>query len=230
MRGIEFVSERIKAVKLREQGFSIVEIEKKLHINRSTISPWIRGVELSPRQKERLLNNQKEGARKARLKAAVWHNKQKSIRVEAARVSALKLLESINTDDKNVLELALAMLYWGEGFKNDGNPGMGNTDPIILKFFIHALRFAYGISKESLTAQLHLRADQNEGKEIEYWSKILCIPRSNFKWTHFDKRTIGRKTYKNYHGVCTIYCHNVAIQRKLINISKYFAEEVLKRV
>ena len=37
MRGIKFVKERKEAIRLRRKGFSIVEIQKQLGINRSTL-------------------------------------------------------------------------------------------------------------------------------------------------------------------------------------------------
>jgi hypothetical protein len=228
MRGVKFIEERKRAVRLRKRGFSIVEIEKKLGINRSTLSGWFKDIQLGQKQRARLAKHWQAGLMRARAKALVWHNTQKRERVAVAEKAAENLLAKIDCSDQNLLELALSMLYSGEGFKHDGNPGMGNSDPLVLKFFIHVLRVAYKVTPDVLTAQLHLRADQNERKEVMFWSKSLGLPIENFKWTQFDRRTIGRKTYKNYHGVCTIYCYDVAIQRKLANISKQFIGKLLR--
>ncbi len=229
MRGKRFILEKEEAIKLRKQGFSIVTIEKQLGINRSTLSGWFKDILLTKEQIDKLNRQRFDALKKGRIKAVVWHNLQKQGRLENADFEARQVVEQLDANDSKILDLALAFLYWGEGFKKSLNVGIGNTDPQILKFLIHVLRYNYTIQASELTGQLHLRADQNKEKEILYWSNILGIPAKNFKWTQFDKRTTGKKTYKNYHGVCTIYCYNVAIQRKLINISKQFVEKILKR-
>ncbi len=228
MRGVKFIKEREEAIRLRKQGLSIIVIEKCLHINRSTLSGWFQGITLSPKAKAALEKNRHLALVGSRQKAVAWHNAQKAGRLAVAEEEARGVIKRIDLTDKNILEFGLAMLYWGEGFKNDGHAGMGNSDPSMLKFFIHILKSSYQMEAASLTAQLHLRADQNELEEIGYWSGELGIPQKNFKWTQFDKRTIGRKTYEGYHGVCTIYCYDVAIQRKLANISRQFVEKILR--
>lgn len=226
MRGIKFIKEREDAVKLRKRGLSIGYIESKIGISRSTISSWLKRVELTKSQKNRLRNQWQLGMIKARKKAVLWHNFQKAKRLERAEREAEAVLKNLNLNNKNILDLALSMLYLGEGFKKSLNVGMGNADPNVLRFLIHVLKNNYQISKNALTAQLHLRADQNEQKEIRYWAKILNISEKNFKWTQFDRRTANRKTYSYYHGVCAIYCYDVAIQRKLLSISKQFINTV----
>ena len=71
----------------------------------------------------------------ARKNAVDWHKDQKIKRLEIAEGQAEKILSLVN-NNKETLELALAMLYLGEGFKKSGGTGMGNSDPLILKFFL----------------------------------------------------------------------------------------------
>lgn len=229
MRGIRFIQERKRAIELRKKGYSIVAIEEKLGINRSTLSAWFKNIRLTASQAGKLVANKRKALVGAQAKAAMWHGAQKAQRLIVAQRQATEVLVNLNLDDTNLLDLALAMLYWGEGFKRELGVGMGNADPKMLIFLVHVLKRNYKIANNQLTAQLHLRADQSEEAEIRYWSKILGIPEKNFKWTQFDKRTIGSKTYMNYHGVCTVYCHNVAIQRKLLNISRQFVETISRR-
>ncbi len=229
MRGSRYTKERTEAVKLRRSGLSISDIEEKLGINRSTLSGWFKDIVLTKSQIEHLSLNQQMALRGAQVKAATWHRAQKRQRIIVAQSEAASVLRNLDLRNRDILDLALAMLYWGEGFKKELGVGIGNTDPDMLRFLIHVLRENYQVPNSKLTAQLHLRADQNETTEVSYWSKALGIPKGNFKWTQFDKRTAGYKTYENYHGVCTVYCHNVAIQRKLLNISKQFMLGILEK-
>lgn len=218
---------KIEAIRFRKMGYSIRNIEKRLKIPKSTLSGWLHNVKLTKKQKEKLCKDWQNALVRARMKAVIWHNAQKQKRLKLAEQQANKILRNINLNDVNVVELGLAMLYLGEGFKKTEETGMGNTDPLILKTFVAFLQKYYRIKNNQLYCQLHLRADQ-DGKSLKkYWSSELNLPLSCFKFIYFDKRTTGSKTYPNYKGVCIIRCGNVAIQRKLINLSKSFCEKVI---
>lgn len=207
---------------------SIGYIEKKLGIPRSTLSGWFKEVQLTRRQKDQLYQNWKSALVKARKRAIIWHNQQKERRLLQAKSEAERTLQKINVRDKNILDLALAMLYLGEGFKRTTETGMGNSDPFILKFFIYCLRKSHKVNESKIKCELHLRADQNPKKIKKFWSQQLEIPLANFTSTSIDKRTAGKPTYPNYYGVCVIRCGNVAIQRKLSYISELYCDKVLK--
>ncbi len=230
MRGIKFVKEREEAIRLRIKGLSIGRIAKHLGINQSTVSPWLKDVELSRKQKDKLKRDWREGLIKARFKAVEWHNAQKAGRLAEARKQSDAVLENLDLDNPDILDLALAFLYFGEGFKSNDETGIGNSDPLILKTFLYILRKNYKIDTQKIRCELYLRADQDGDAMKRHWSKELDIPVENFKQVNFDKRTIGSKTYPAYHGVCSLRCANVAIQRKLINISRDFCERLLLRV
>jgi len=105
--------------------------------------------------------------------------------------------------------------------------GMGNSDPLILKFFIRALKELFEINTSALSCDLHLRADQDPEDLKRYWSRELGIHLERFKSVSFDKRTAGRPTYADYKGVCSISCGNIAVQRKLVYLSRMFCEMVV---
>lgn len=216
-----------EAVRLRKRGSSIRKIESRLKIPRSTLSCWFRNIELSAKQKEKLHNDWKNALIKARKKAVLWHNAQKEKRFQIAKKEAESVIKNINMSDFDILELALAILYFGEGSKKNIETALGNSDPLVLKFFILILRNIYHLSNEKIRCELYLRADQNPEKIKRYWAKALKLPLNNFKQINIDKRTAGSKTYSNYKGVCNVRCGNVAIKRKLIYLAKMFFDRVL---
>jgi len=217
------------AIKLRKKGFSIGKIEYRLGIPRSTLSGWLRDIKLSQEQKEKLIQGWKNALIKARKKAVLWHNAQKEKRLKEAREQALKTVEVIDITDKKILELALAILYMGEGTKSKAETAMGSSDPLILKFFLAALKTLYNLDLKKVKCQLNLRADQNPEKMKRFWSKELKVPFSNFGYVNLDKRTIGSKTYPYYKGVCHVLCGNVAIQRKLVYLSEMFCKKTIEK-
>lgn len=218
-----------KIIELRKRGFSMNMIGDRYGIPRSTQSGWFKNVKLTPAQKRKLLQNSEFALIAARKKAVLWHNSQKERRLKEAENQATEIIRSIDITDKKVLELALAILYMGEGTKRKLETSIGSSDPLILKFFLATLKTLYNFDFKKVKCQLNLRADQNSQKMKRFWSKELGIPFDNFGYVNLDKRTIGSKTYPQYKGVCHVLCGNVAIQRKLMYLSEIFCRKVIKK-
>ena len=130
--------------------------------------------------------------------------------------------------NKNIIELGLAMLYLGEGAKKSPTTSIGNSDPLILKFFLKILTNIYEIKINKIAFYLHLRSDQNPRYMKKYWSGELNVPIERFGKVSIDKRTLKTKTYSHYKGVCVINCGNVAIQRKLVYIGRKFCKKTIE--
>lgn len=213
-----------EAIALRQSGMSMTTIERRLGIPRSTLSLWLREVILSDQQKEELLRSKADGWAKARVKAVEVHRAQKSLRLLEAKRQAEAVMLNLDLSNE-VLDLALAMLYYGEGAKND-RTSLANSDPNILRFFLTVLRHNYGLTVQDLRCDLHLRADQDANQMRRYWSEQLSLPIECFRYVAFDKRTAGRATYDHYKGVCVITCNSIAIQRKLTYLYTLFCDKV----
>lgn len=212
---------------MRKNGTSIIEVHKSLGVPKSTLNGWFKDTKLSQEQIKILKGNQFEALRAARIKARLWHIQQKENRLKQAEDQAIEVLSSINFEDKNIQQLALAMLYLGEGFKADRELGIGNSDPLILKFFIYAYLTNFNATKESIRCELYLRVDQDAEAMKKYWAKVLDLPLKNFTFVHFDERTAGSKTYARYKGVCSLRCGNVAVKRKLMYIAEKYCKKIL---
>lgn len=207
------------AIELRAQGTSIRDIQTQLGVPRSTLSGWLKNVVLTDEQKEKLNEKVRLALINSRKKALKWHHDQKKLRLRRANDEAEKTLKNIDINDLNILELALSFLYLGEGSKKS-TTSLGNTNPLILNFFIKSVRKVFPNSKLG-KFELHLRSDQNEKKEIDYWSKKLNIDKRYFTYVK-DKRVARSKTYSDYHGVCVVRFTEVSIQRRLVFLSHKF--------
>lgn len=218
---------KIRAIKSRKNGNSLRDIEKKFGVPRSTLSGWFKDIKLEKKYQTKLHNNWKNALKKARKKAVRWHNQQKELRIKIAENQALETLLNLDNKSKPLQELALAMLYLGEGSKTKNGTVMGNSDPLILKFFVNSLLEIYNIDAQKIKCSLHLRVDQDPKILTKFWSNELNIPIKNFTSFSVDLRSTGRSTYSNYNGVCVVSCGNIAIQRKLIYLSRKFCEDIL---
>lgn len=220
---------KAQAVTLRRHGTSIKDIEKRLGIPRSTLSGWLRNVKLSKYHKDRLEQRWKNALVTARKSAILWHNLQKSERLKRASEEGAVVLSKIKTQDPAVFELALAMLYLGEGMRQTPTTAVGNSNPLVLQFFVGGLRQLYNIPTENIRCEIHLRADQNPDGIKRYWSRVLGLPISNFGKPSVDVRTKGSKTYSHYKGVCVVRCNRVAIQRRLMYIANNFCMQIVQK-
>lgn len=215
------------ALMLRKRGASIRAVEKKLGIPRSTLSGWFKHIHLSDALERKLLEKWRLALIRARKKAAERHNTEKEKRIHKAAKEAQAVVKAININHLAVLELALAMLYLGEGTKNSYNIRMANSNPDILKTFIKLLYLTYGIDTRDIRCGLNLRADQNPFKIKRFWSRHLEIPLENFTYIFVDKRTVVSKTYPTYMGVCIVRCGNIALKRRIEAISNQFCRKIL---
>lgn len=211
---------------LRKSGMSLREIEHKLKIPRSTLSGWCKNIQLTNNQKESLASKKIQGLVKARRSATLWHTQQKTARLMIAQASGDKSLAKV-PKSLELLELTLAMLYLGEGIKKSPSTRMGNSDPLLIKFFLHVLFSVYDVPVQKISVYLHLRADQDPDSMKKYWSNEIGIPLDRFRKVSIDTRTQGSATYPEYKGVCVIDCGNVAIQRKLVYIGRKFCEKTI---
>ena len=218
-----------RAIKLRKQGLSIREIEKKLKIARSTLSGWLKSTTLTKTQKQVLYKQWEGGLEKARIKAAKINHDAKRARIEKIEKEAQQYLNSLKLNNK-ILEIFLTGLYLGDGFKTGGRVALGSSNPLISKTFVILLKKLYNIDENKLRVAVYARADQNIKETESYWSRLLKIPKKQFYKTQIDKRTYGKKTYPDYKGVCCIIYCDTALQRRLIAISKEFLGRVAQLV
>ena len=216
-----------EAVKLRRQGLSLRDVELRLKIPRSTLSGWFKSVSLSNKNKKALLKRWKRGLVEARKKAVSWHNKEKTKRIDKSKKEAQVTLSKINSENHTIQELALSMLYLGEG--NKKNFGLGSSDPRILCFFIKTICDLYHIEKNQIYCSLNLRFDQDGNKVIKFWSRVLGLKVGQFRNVSVDKRTEGVATYPGYKGVCQVRIGDVNLQRRLIFLAEQYCDNVINK-
>ena len=115
--------ERELARKLRrEQGASIKEIARRTGAAQSSISRWVRDIELTDDQRETLRIAAYNGHVKGRTMNAMLRREARAMAQEEGRMLA-------DTGDR--LFVAGCMLYWAEGGKSRNQIKFVNSDPEI---------------------------------------------------------------------------------------------------
>jgi transposase-like protein len=200
------------AIKLRKSGKSYLEIRKKLGVAKSTLSLWLRDYHLTPKQTEKL---------NVRYKAKSVEKYRETVRKRNEK----RLLETYNREKKILLPItkreffiAGLFLYLGEGAKSrSAAVSINNTDPNIVKFTLNWYTKVLKIPKEKIKVNLQLYKDMNIKENMDYWSKLLDIPLSNFHKPYIKKTTTKGIDHSGYkHGTCGIYHGNARLHEKIM--------------
>ncbi len=112
-------------------------------------------------------------------------------------------------EDAKLLGLGLG-LYWGEGNKaNTSSIRLGNTDPALLKTFMHFLEKILGARRDRLRFYLQIFTDINPEEALRYWMRTLRIRRTQIGQPIITKSgSIGTYRKKSQYGVLTVCFHN----------------------
>jgi len=195
-----------KVINLRKnKGYSYSEIRKVVPVSKSSLSLWLKDVELSDLYKERLRKKQKR-AQKRGTETIIRKRIELTEKIKGA---ARKEIGYIN---KRELLLIGIVLYWAEGWKQrptdvSTGVGFGNSDPEVIRIHLKWLYKIVKVKPKDVEIRLHIHITGNETKSKRYWSKITGIPVSKFAKTIFKKHNpkTNRKFNNNeYYGLLRV--------------------------
>lgn len=213
------LKEKHIAIELRKKGMTISEIQKVIHVSKSTISSWIQNIVLSPSENKRIENKITNGQLKSR--AVI---KQKSItrqlEIEEFAKQSFRLI-SVTQDLKRLL---CACLYEGEGNKGyNQSLSFTNSDPKMILAFLGLLRDGFNVDESKFRVCVHLHSYHDIGKQIKFWSKITKISQSQFM-KPFMKKNSGLYKKEGYAGCISIRYYDISLKRKLMAMFKELVE------
>jgi len=207
-----------KARLLRTQGRSYKEILKEIPVSKSTINAWVKDIELSAAQKEKLYitNKQKNGERLGKL-----NKKKKEKEKEAISLLAKK---EYSEKKNSILFNCGLMLYWAEGDKSTSTEAVkfSNSDPVMIKFMMTWFKDICEVEKNKFRIMLHIHELHNKEFLEKYWSNITGVPLTQFHKTQIKKSTLKFKKKPLYQGTCSIRIFNRNTFRKIMTWQKMF--------
>ena len=140
----------------RDEGRSIKEIARLLGVSSSSVSHWVRDVELTDAQHSALQARNRLHERQ-RLARAAMAAKARARRV-AAQQEGRRRARSLGRR-----YVAGCMLYWAEGSRNRNRIVFTNSDPAMAQFFVEFIREFFDIDRE----------------RVRLTCNLLCRPRSS---------------------------------------------------
>lgn len=204
------LEEKIKAIKLRRKGKSYREIREQIPVSKGTLSLWLREIELTPEQKERLYV---ELRRKNAYKGAKA-NQEKRIKRTRQIISEAKKEAKLLI--KEPLFLTGLMLYWAEGTKRSGESlRFSNSDPLMIEFMMRWFREICGIPEEKFRIALHIHALHCRRDIKRHWSKLTNIPFSQFHKIQVKPTSLRHRRNKLYNGTCVIVVNSRDLFRRV---------------
>jgi hypothetical protein len=206
--------EQAEARRLRAvEGRSVREIATLLGVSRSSVSLWVRGVELSESQHAALrardpaYNGHCAGSQaNAALALARWRAYQREGRLRAASATP---------------EYAAGcMLFWAEGSRSPNSVRLTNSDPELLRFFALFLRGSFDVADERFRVACNLFVDHEERqREVEQvWLDVLRLPRSCLTKTTVNRYSVWsnrKRTNKLPYGTCRLTVNDTRIAHVL---------------
>jgi hypothetical protein len=214
-----------EVLSLRKEGLSYQQIQERLHIPKSTLSSWLTPYEWSKNIKDTLskVNTQQSKIHIEKL------NKTRSNALKALyKQSELEAVSEYRALKHHPLFVAGLMLYWGEGDKSTNSSSqvrLGNIDPNLLRVYLTFLLDLCGVHKEKIWVSVHIYEDLNEKTCVQYWSKILDIPKDNF---HKCPVLVGRhKTKRLPYGTCTVGTSSTYLKKKMLYWIEALSKDLL---
>lgn len=201
------LKEKAKAIELRRKGFSYSEIQKKVHVSNSSLSLWLKNINLTSAQKKRLIRkgNLARGLGSVTLKL-MRIKKTKEI-VEAARLE----IKQIDNESLNLIGITL---YWAEGSKQKvHDPSkeviFSNSDPYMIKIYLKWLRECLLISEDRIVFEIYIHKSHNKSVQnlAKYWSVITGFPKKSFSKVYYKENKIHslrKNRGPDYSGVLRI--------------------------
>jgi hypothetical protein len=210
---------KIKAQELRGKGYSIKELKKILNVSKSSISTWVKDVNLSTFAQNRLRNNYTKG----QLASQKTIKEKTDKKNKEADIFALYKLKNLKLSSDFSLLLCI-MIYECEGSKSiKDSVTFTNSDPNLIKTFLCLFRESFKLEEKKFRVLMYLHGYHNENIQKKFWSEATGIPLNQFQKT-FNKKNSNIHNKEGYQGCIQVRYRDVIIGRQIHAVAKRFME------
>ncbi|MEA3272374.1 MAG: hypothetical protein U9P90_01755 [Patescibacteria group bacterium] len=209
-------NDKKKAISLRKKGKSYNEIVKILGTPKSTLSLWLKDIRMSSKIEKQFWGK----VRKKWANHITSFSKRRAIEAkERAKNIQLSAAKEIGKLTKRELFLIGTALYWAEGNKrNKWSIRFVNSDSNMIKLMMKFFREICCIDEKKFNARIHLHPNIKENKAINFWSKIIKIPKRQFapSQTQISKSSQGKRNpHQLPYGTLHIEIHDVNMTNRV---------------
>lgn len=214
-------TERLEARRLRRAGHSMREIERLLDVSRSSVSLWVRDIQLTDEQIAEL-------ARRSATSPGQRAGAAANAALGLARRRSYQASGRIRARGREQLHVMGCMLYWAEGDKCRGSVRLANSDPALLRLFARFLRECYGAQVERLSITCNLFADHlARQREIEqFWLDTLALPGTCLRSSVvnvYSKYSQKKRKNKLPYGTCKLVYNDTHTMQSIYGAIQEYA-------
>lgn len=184
----------------RRDGASINEIARRTGAAKSSISRWVRDIELTDEQREAL-----------RIAAYNGHVKGRTVSVRLRREARMMAQEEgrMRAQQGDRFFMAGCLLYWAEGSKDRNHVDFTNSDPEMVKFFVRFLKTYWNLRNEDIRITCNLFADHvDQQRDIEqYWLDVAALAHESLRVSTvnvYSKYSKKKRRNRLPYGTCRV--------------------------
>jgi transcriptional regulator with XRE-family HTH domain len=202
--------EKVKALKLRKNGLSYKEILKKINVSKSTLSTWLREIELTKEQKNQLLNKME----RTRYEIAKRKVADRIRRTNTIIDEGKKEIEKYKNNSFFLIGIAL---YWAEGAKNPvESVKFSNSDEKMIILMMGWFRKICKVSEKRFRIHIHMHDLHCKKDILKHWAKITDVPLGQFYRSYIKHTSLGQRKNILYNGTCSIIVNDKNLFRKIV--------------
>jgi hypothetical protein len=198
------------------EALSIKDIAARVGAPQSSVSLWVRDIDLTSRQREALVDRTR--ARRNRSRSAHFRARRERNQAHGRTLARAR----------DPLHVAGCMLYWAEGSKSRNDVQFVNSDPAMVRYFASFLRAYYGVADEAFRIDCNLFADHLvRQQEIEqFWLDLLGLPASCLRKSTvnvYSKHSQKKRRNKPPYGTVRVTVHSTEIVQSIYGAIQEYA-------
>jgi hypothetical protein len=199
---------------LRSEGNSIRYIAEHLAVSKSTVSLWVRDIELTQQQINHLNDNARLKGTRGRENFSRSMYLKRAARIAHYHKVAEEEYQTLRHDPDFMFGLAL---YIGEGSKGEVSTLIiANWNPLVINKSIQFFE-KLGIPHERMRCKVVLHPTQDVDAAETFWSEVTKIPLCQFANTSqaISPGSRGKRGQKWPHGGCRLSISSVELRHKM---------------
>lgn len=190
------------------EGRSVKEIAKLVGVSQSSVSVWVRDIDLADAQRQALV----ERARLLRNRSRSAHFRARRLAFQEEGRALARLCDPRHATG--------CMLYWAEGSKSRNAVQFVNSDPAMVRYFVQFLRTQFAVPDEAFRLDCNLFADHVERqREIEqFWLDTLGLPQSCLRKSTvnvYSKHSQKKRRNKLPYGTVRVCVHSTRVVQSI---------------
>ncbi|MFA5934386.1 MAG: hypothetical protein WC827_00660 [Candidatus Paceibacterota bacterium] len=214
-----------EAINLRKKGQSVKEIANNLKVSKSSVSVWVRSIDLTSKQ-QKILSH--------RSSSSIVTEKRRGTRLSNELIKRNIVIDEAKKDIDNLsiydLKIIGSMLYWAEGRKRGMRiASFSNSDPLMIKVIMRFFREVCDVPESKFRGHIHIHSHLCVKDSLKYWSEITKIPLKQFYKTYCVPSISSKgKSDSLPNGTLDIHICSSALYLRIMGWIKGTTERLIK--